>query len=299
MYVCYLTIYKGEKLPPYYIGSTSLNKIENGYRGSVVSKKYKNVFKNELKTNPELFDIIILSKHDNRKEAIEIELLLQKEFDVVKSDLFFNEAFASINGMFGRDVSGSNNPMFGKTHSEETKKIIKEKRGNEKRYEPTEEHKKIISFIHKNKILSKETKLLISKNRKEKNCGYDNPMFGKTHSEETKKKISDGNSGKIKSEETRKKISNANKGKIISEETRKKISNANKGKIRGEHSEETRKKISNANKGRIMSEQAKQKLISSKTGMKYKESVCPYCNKKGSGGNMKRYHFENCKNKLK
>jgi len=44
-----------------------------------------------------------------------------------------------------------------------------------------------------------------------------------------------------------------------------------------------------------MSKESKDKLISTKTGMKYKESVCPHCNKKGGGGNMKRYHFNNCK----
>lgn len=27
----------------------------------------------------------------------------------------------------------------------------------------------------------------------------------------------------------------------------------------------------------------------------YLESICPHCNFKGSGGNMKRYHFDNCK----
>lgn len=44
-----------------------------------------------------------------------------------------------------------------------------------------------------------------------------------------------------------------------------------------------------------MTKESKGKLIASKTGMKYKESICPYCNKSGRGGNMKRYHFENCK----
>ena len=32
-------------------------------------------------------------------------------------------------------------------------------------------------------------------------------------------------------------------------------------------------------------------------GYKYDNVECPYCGKIGSGGNMKRYHFENCKNK--
>lgn len=32
-------------------------------------------------------------------------------------------------------------------------------------------------------------------------------------------------------------------------------------------------------------------------GYKYDKITCPYCNKSGGGGNMKRYHFDNCKHK--
>jgi len=61
---------------------------------------------------------------------------------------------------------------------------------------------------------------------KEKKVG----MYGKTHSEETKKKISDaskGNAyclGRTLSEETKQKIREKHIGKIVSEETKKKIS---------------------------------------------------------------------------
>ena len=49
-------------------------------------------------------------------------------------------------------------------------------------------------------------------------------------SEETKKKIGNGNRGKTVSQDVRNKISKANKGKIISEETKNKISNTLKNK---------------------------------------------------------------------
>ena len=39
-------------------------------------------------------------------------------------------------------------------------------------------------------------------------------------------------------------------------------------------------------------------LVPATTGLKYKQSTCPHCNKTGRGGNMKRYHFDNCKLKL-
>ena len=114
MYIVYLVKYKGDKLPPYYIGSTSLKKIKNGYRGSIKSRKYKNIFKDELKNNLHLFEYEILGEYESRKDALKNELKKQKELNVVKSDLYFNESFASVNGMFGRDVKGKNNPMYGK-----------------------------------------------------------------------------------------------------------------------------------------------------------------------------------------
>jgi hypothetical protein len=101
--------------------------------------------------------------------------------------------------------------------------------------------------------------------------GENNPFFGKHHSEETKKKISDAEKGKHLSEKTRKKMSESRKGeknpfygKHHSEETKEKISNANKGK---HHSEKTKKKISDAHKGennynygKHLSEETKKKL---------------------------------------
>lgn len=44
-YVVYLIKYLGDKLPPYYIGSSTETKLKNGYCGSISSKKYKIIFK--------------------------------------------------------------------------------------------------------------------------------------------------------------------------------------------------------------------------------------------------------------
>lgn len=74
---------------------------------------------------------------------------------------------------------------------------------------------------------------------------------GYKHSEETKRKIGDGNRGKVRppiSEETRAKLSNAQLGHFVSEETRRKISVSKKGKV--VISEEQRRQISAALKGR-------------------------------------------------
>ena len=56
------------------------------------------------------------------------------------------------------------------------------------------------------------TKKKYSENHREQD-GENHPMYGKHHTEETKKKISEAKKGKTLSEETRKKMSEANKGK--------------------------------------------------------------------------------------
>lgn len=99
VYCVYLTTYRGKALPPFYIGSTSIKKVEDGYHGSVLSAAYKTIWKQELLNSPDLFNTQILSKHATRQEALEHELRLQKDLDVVNSRLFINKALA--NGCFG------------------------------------------------------------------------------------------------------------------------------------------------------------------------------------------------------
>ena len=72
-------------------------------------------------------------------------------------------------------------------------------------------------------------------------------MFGKHHSNETKRKIGKGNKGKKLSEETKQKISEAHKGKKHSSETKQKMSEAHKDK---KHSSETKQKMSATMKGK-------------------------------------------------
>lgn len=151
IYCTYLTIYKGNKLPPFYIGSTSVDKINRGYRGSVSSKRYKDIWKSELKTNPNLFKTIIISKHQTREEALDKEKKIQINLNVVKSPLYINESIAAPYGYFGRDMSGELNNFYGKTHNSDTIKKISESSRKRK--------------------CSIETKQKMSKNRKGKKIG--------------------------------------------------------------------------------------------------------------------------------
>jgi hypothetical protein len=85
---------------------------------------------------------------------------------------------------------------------------------------------------------------------------------GKVYSDEYRKKLRDcrtgskhHNFGKSLSEETRRKISKGLRGKKHSEESRKRMSEARKN-----ISKETRAKLSIAHRGRIVSEKTKQKM---------------------------------------
>lgn len=101
IYCVYLTIYKGNKLPKFYIGSSSLQKIKNGYLGSVNSIKYGEIWKDETKNNRHLFETKVVTKHKTRKEALEKELKLQLALRVQENPLYINLSYARPNGCHG------------------------------------------------------------------------------------------------------------------------------------------------------------------------------------------------------
>ena len=154
---------------------------------------------------------------------------------------------------------------------------------------PSPETRRKIGEAQKGKIVSEETKRKLSEINKGKtlseehirklsvaNTGEKNHNYGKTRSEETRKKI--GESNKNPSKETRRKISEAKKNP--SKETRRKIGEAKKGNtyfLGKNHSEETRKKISEARKGKILSEETKRKISEAKKGVKWWNDGCGNC----------------------
>lgn len=82
-------------------------------------------------------------------------------------------------------------------------------------------------------------------------------------SEETKRKIGEGNKGKFVSEETRKKISKIRKGKTASEETKKKLSESHKGIKR---SKESIEKTASARRGTHLSDSHKENISNALKG---------------------------------
>ncbi len=115
-YCVYYTMYSGEDLPPFYIGSTSTKKVLGGYNGSVTSKKYKEHWEKELKNNPHLFKTVIIGTYDTRQDALDAEKEAQIECDVVKNEDYINMAIAC-SGFF-----------HGNKHSEESKEQMRESR---------------------------------------------------------------------------------------------------------------------------------------------------------------------------
>lgn len=156
MYVTYITMYLGKLLPKWYIGSSTEEKVLNGYNGSVCSKRYYEIYIKEQKENKHLFKTRILSKHLTRKEAISEELRLQKMHKVVKNSDYFNESYAQKNGCFSREKFGELNPMFNNGN-----KLIGNKNGR---------HKNNYNYENSNvgEKISKALKLS-SKNKKENN----------------------------------------------------------------------------------------------------------------------------------
>jgi group I intron endonuclease len=121
-----------------------------------------------LKHGHSSFSLVIL-------EYYEVEDLLKREKDYI--DLFNSE--------YNIVKDPSKNPMSGHKHSEESIKNI------------SYAAKKI---EHSGRFKTEEM------------SGENNHMFGKNHSDETLKKLSDAKTGSKHSDETRKKLSGANKG---------------------------------------------------------------------------------------
>ena len=119
-YVVYVTFYRGNRLPPFYIGYTSEAKVLKGYNGTVSSERYKAIWRRERKEHPELFLTVILQSFDSELEAKTREEFLHRKLAVVNNPLYTNMAVA--NGKFGG--SGENSPSYGRVVSEKTRKRV-------------------------------------------------------------------------------------------------------------------------------------------------------------------------------
>lgn len=166
IYCVYLTLYRGNKLPPFYIGSTSLDRISNGYRGSVASKEYRDIWKQEIKENPHLFQTKIVQLFNDRLSARSKEDTLQRKLSVIKNQLYINKAYA--NGCFGGSL--------GRKQSEETKRKIGLMSKRPKTKKKTEEVK-----LAQSEMMKLKHKMYKEMGRRYHTMlGEKNGMYGKT-----------------------------------------------------------------------------------------------------------------------
>lgn len=163
MYCTYLTIYTGSKMPRRYIGSSTAERVKNGYNGTVLSQRYKAIWNKERKENNHLFKTRILSLFETSREALEAEKNLQIKYDVVKSENYINMAIAQPNGFFGMSTRG-------------------------RRMSAESKHKNSIQRIGVKR--PEHSKILTGRKRpdhSESMRGEGNPMFGKEHPSKGKK----------------------------------------------------------------------------------------------------------------
>ena len=216
-YCTYLTTYTGNKMPMFYIGRSNTRKIALGYRGSVSSKKYKDVWAAELVDNPAAFNTRILTVHDTKQEAAQQEEYFHKKFQVHKNPMYLNQATGAgsfhtditgkNNPWFGKGRSGKSNPMYGKTHTEASRKKMSASGKGKHSHPKTDQFKQSMSARYSGKSYK--------------------DRFGAARAEEIKSK----QRGRVRTEEHKQKIRdnsyNTNRPKLSCLHCQKEVSASN------------------------------------------------------------------------
>ena len=121
----------------------------------------------------------------------------------------------------------------------------------------------------------------------------------KHHTEEDKKRMSEKAKGRKQSKDTLEKRSIAMKNFWEDKDELKKqyaqlakINFANR-----EYTNEFRENVRHRMLGSTLSEETKQKIGDANRGKSQPHHVCPHCKKEGKSNAMKRWHFDNCREK--
>lgn len=241
-----------------YIGKHSTSNINDGYIGSgeALKEAVEEYGRESFSCYPIFYAFSESDAYEVERNIVDSDFLKRK--DVYNKKVGGNGWLSGDrHPMYGR--SGSSNPFFGKTHSEEYRKQISLRMTGEgnHNYGKTGELNNFFGKKHTTETLSNMS-------------GENHHSFGKDYPEEAKVKQSAKMSGKGNPMFGTKGELSPNYGRKFSDETKTKISESNKGKI---HSEETKARM------------RKPKPI----------KVCPHCGKVGGGGMMDRWHFNNCK----
>lgn len=282
MHIVYKLIFHNRiriNTPPfYYIGSKSncsisangfiIDKHGNEYFGSSRWKGWKDVINESIND----IEVIVLYETSDYGECIEKEKEFHLNNDVVRNVEYFNLSIATI--------STYANPSYGTFKHYQTGKCVRLKIDD-----PLVENGTYVGVTKGRSVVNDPG----HKNRGLK--GENNPFYGKSHSEEALKKMSEASKNQVFSEETRKKMSNTRKGVPKTEDHKKKI--GRKGLV-------TLKNINTGECVRIPKEEAdkyNKEIWKCPSALKQKRDICIYCGKESIAGMIARWHNENCKHK--
>ena len=218
-----------------YVGSKRKWRGNSTYFGSPNSRNYKLVeqtaWKEAVKERPEtfVFEILHSCNYDDItiRELNELEEIIQKAFNVVKSKDYINASYA--NHKFG----GSSSNQIGRKHSKESKQKMSTSSMREKLSNETL-HK--MSVANSNRIYTDDWRKNIGlalkgykhSDKAKKNMSDAQLARQYKHSDEAKIEVRIANTGRVHSDETKHLMSESHKGKVTSDATKALISKAKK-----------------------------------------------------------------------
>lgn len=183
-----------------YIGSKKDWKGNDSYWGSPcckckTHKKYilQQQWNNAMINHKESFSFKILEQFDNIEqfELLKVEKRFQKQYDVINDNTFINASYAGGTGFMGK---GKDNPMFGRRHTNKSKRLM-----SEHQKENGERYSKERKGISKKDFLGEEKyEIFIKKisDHAKTRIGEKNSFYGKHHSEASKKKMGESLKGR-------------------------------------------------------------------------------------------------------
>jgi len=160
------------ELNKHYYGRRTSKKLPKDDLGvSYFSSSKDKDFKKDQKIHPEHYKYKVVFIVESFEKSLELEIKLHKKFKVSGNSAFYNKAEQTSTKFTTAGVSGKNNPMYGRKHTEEAKQIM--------------------SKARKARVYTKAQKEALSK----RFSGEGNINYGKKASPETLRKLSEANKG--------------------------------------------------------------------------------------------------------